>query len=54
MLPPAANLAPGAMVLSLRGTDRTQLRRGVALWAVVALGAGITIGYFVGKAQASS
>lgn len=49
-LPPADTLPPGATVLSLRGTDRSELRKGVALWGLLIFGVGLAGGYYLGKA----
>lgn len=40
----AADVRPGAVVLSLRGIDRTEIRVGAAIAAAVLLGVGILIG----------
>jgi hypothetical protein len=48
-LPPAASLPPGALVVSLAGTDRTGLRLGVVLWGVAIVSLGLGIGYYLGK-----
>jgi len=48
-LPSAATLPPGALVVSLAGTDRTGLRLGVVLWTVAIAGIGVGIGYYLGR-----
>lgn len=48
-LPDARSLDPGAVVLSVSGPQRSQLRWGAALGCVVLVGVGVGIGYWIGR-----
>lgn len=48
-LPEASTLPAGTTVLSLSGTDRRDLRRGVALWGLAFATVGLGIGYWLGR-----
>ncbi len=48
-LPEASTLGPNAVVLSMKGTDRTALRWGFVLWSGALLFGGIAMGYYWGQ-----
>jgi hypothetical protein len=48
-VPPAHELPPGAVVLSLQGAERVDLQRSVIIWAVLLLGSGAVLGYLVAR-----
>jgi hypothetical protein len=48
-LPPASTLPRGAVVLSLSGTERTELTTGAILWATVLVSSGFALGVWFGR-----
>lgn len=47
-LPPARELPDGALVVALDGTERSELKTSVVLWALGAFGTGVAVGYLLG------
>ena len=48
-LPAAKSLPGGSVVLSLSGTERTELTTGAILWATLLVSTGFTIGLWFGR-----
>jgi hypothetical protein len=48
-LPQADTLPPGALVLSLSGTERTDIKWGFWLWSGSVLVGGVVLGYWMAK-----
>jgi hypothetical protein len=48
-LPPAQSVPRGAVVLSLSGTERTELTTGAILWASLLVSSGFALGVWFGR-----